>query len=415
MSKRRVVVTGVGLVTPVGIGVEKTFEALLAGKSGAGPLLSFDPEGLGTTIACEVSDLDATEYLDPRAIKRLDLYTIYGLIAAKEAMESSGLDLENEDRFRVGCIVGTGIAGIHTLEEQKVRQLQKGNRVVSPLLVPRMMFNAHTGQIALELGLQGPNFAVGSACASASHAIGVAMRTIQYGDADIVFTGGAEAAATSLGFSGFSNMKALSRRNDEPQRASRPFDRERDGFVMGEGAGILVLEERERALSRGATIYGEILGFGSSDDAFHITAPDETGKGPCVAMEQAIRDAGIDKEAIGYVNAHGTSTRLNDKTETASLKQVFGDHAKKLQISSTKSMIGHLLGASGAAELIASLLCLERGVLHPTINYENPDPDCDLDYVPNEAREAKIDFAISNSLGFGGTNCCLAFGRRDAR
>ena len=414
-GRRRVVVTGIGLLTAIGTDTESSFAAMLEGRSGAAPIRGFDASEYATTFAHEVQGLEPERYLDPRALKRMDPYTIYALVSAHEAIRSAGLELDKEDTTRIGVIHGTGIAGITTLEDQKVQLMKRGARGVSPLLVPKMMFNAHTGQIALEFGLKGPNYAVGSACASASHAIGVALRQIQYGDADIVLSGGAECATTALGFLGFSNMKALSRRNDAPQRASRPFDKERDGFVMGEGAGTLILEERERALARGAKIYAEMVGFGASDDAFHLTAPDETGDGPRRAMENALKDAGINPEQVGYVNAHGTSTPLNDKTETKAMRQLFGAHADKVAVSSTKSMIGHLLGASGGVELGATCLMMDRGVITPTINYENPDPDCDLDVVPNEAREHRFDYAISNSFGFGGTNCCLAIARHGVR
>ncbi|PIE22485.1 MAG: beta-ketoacyl-[acyl-carrier-protein] synthase II [Planctomycetota bacterium] len=414
-GRRRVVVTGVGLLTPIGNDNESSFAAMLEGRSGAAPIQGFDASEYATTFAHEVKDLDPSRYLDRRTLKRMDPYTVYALVSTHEAVRCAGLEIDKEDPTRIGMVQGTGIAGITTLEDQKVQLMKRGARGVSPLLVPKMMFNAHTGQVALELGFKGPNFAVGSACASASHAIGVALRMVQYGDADIMVTGGAECATTALGFLGFSNMKALSRRNDDPQRASRPFDKERDGFVMGEGAGALILEERERALARGAKIYAELVGFGASDDAFHLTAPDETGDGPCRAMEMALKDAGIRPEQVDYVNAHGTSTPLNDKTETKAIRRLFGEHADKLAVSSTKSMVGHLLGASGGVELGATCLMMDRGVITPTINYENPDPECDLDYVPNEAREMRFDYAISNSFGFGGTNCCLALARNGVR
>ena len=415
MSRRRAVVTGLGVVSPVACGTARTFDALLAGRSGIGPITKFDCSEWPTRIAGEVPDLSEAEaQCDPRALKRMDPFTKYAVLAAREALEDCGLSLDQEDVTRISVIMGTGIGGLTELENQVNVLGARGHRRVSPLTVPKMMFNAFTGLVALELGLKGQNFAVGSACASSNHGIGVALRTIQYGDADVVFTGGSEAAITPIGISSFSTMKALSTSNDEPERASRPFDAGRNGFVMGEGSAVLVLEERERAIARGAPIYAEILGFGASDDAFHITAPDESGNGPMRAMQAAIADARIDAERIGYVNAHGTSTQLNDKTETLALKQVFGDHASKLQISSTKSMLGHLLGASGSIEGAATCLSLKHGQLHPTINFEEPDPACDLDYIPNEARDAKIDYALSNSFGFGGTNACLVFGRHDS-
>ncbi|MCB9890060.1 MAG: beta-ketoacyl-ACP synthase II [Planctomycetes bacterium] len=415
MSKRRVVVTGLGLVTPVGQGSEKVFGALLAGQSGIGRITHFDSDTPDWTvhIAGEVRDLD-TGTLDPRALKRMDPFTLYAVVAAREALDDSGIVLDREDRTRIAVLMGTGIGGITELEHQCGVLREKSPRRVSPLTVPRMMFNAHTGMIALELGLLGPNYAIGSACASSNHAIGIAMRTIQYGDADVVFTGGSEAALTPVGVASFMTMKALSTRNDEPTRASRPFDKGRDGFVMGEGSGVLILEERERAIRRGARIYAELIGFGSSDDAHHITAPEETGEGMMRSMQLAIADARIAPDQIGYVNCHGTSTELNDKTECHALKRCFGDHARKLQISSTKSMVGHLLGASGAVELAVTCLSLHHGKLHPTINQDEPDPECDLDTIPNVARDARIDYAISNSFGFGGTNATLAIRRHDS-
>ncbi|MFQ5504306.1 MAG: beta-ketoacyl-ACP synthase II [Planctomycetota bacterium] len=413
MTKRRVVVTGLGLVSPVGVGCQATWDSLLAGRSGIRTIQKFDIADHACRIGGEVWDFHPEEFVDSRLIKRMDPFTQYAAVASVEAMRDAGIDMDKEDPSRIACIMGTGIGGIHELESQKERLMEKAPRFVSPLLVPRMMFNAFTGMIALMHGLKGQNFATGSACASASHALGVALRTIQYGDADVVVSGGAEHAMTPLSLAGFTNMKAVSRRNAEPDRASRPFDRDRDGFVMGDGGGVVVLEERERALKRGAPVYAELLGFGASDDAFHMTAPDESAEGPVRAMECALRDAGVDPDRVGYVNAHGTSTPLNDKTETQALKILFGDHARKLQISSTKSMIGHLLGASGAIEFAAVCLSLHHGKLHPTINYETPDPDCDLDYVPGEAREAQVACAISNSFGFGGTNACLVAARHD--
>ncbi len=415
MSKRRVVVTGLGLVTPVGQGAERVFEALLAGRSGIGRITHFDtdtPEW-SVHIAGEVRDLD-TGNLDPRALKRMDPFTQYAVVASHEAVLDSGLDLDKEDRTRIAVLMGTGIGGICELEIQCGVLREKSPRRVSPLTVPRMMFNAHTGMIALEHGLLGPNYAIGSACASSNHAIGIALRTIQYGDADIVFTGGSEAALTPVGVASFMTMKALSTRNEEPERASRPFDKGRDGFVMGEGGAVLILEEREHALRRGARIYAEVKGFGSSDDAHHITAPEESAEGMLRSMQLALADARIAPDQVGYVNCHGTSTELNDKTECLALKRCFADHAKKLQVSSTKSMIGHLLGASGAVELAVTCLSLHHGRLHPTINQDEPDPDCDLDTIPNVAREARIEYAISNSFGFGGTNATIAIQRHDS-
>ncbi|MEZ5989612.1 MAG: beta-ketoacyl-ACP synthase II [Planctomycetota bacterium] len=411
MNKRRAVITGLGLVTPLGNEVETTFARILAGESGAAPVTKIDITGFSTTFSCEVKDFEPQSRLDPRDIKRMDPFTQYAVYASVEALEDAGISADSMDPTRIGCVMGTGIGGITEIEAQKERLLAKGPRLVSPLLVPKMMFNSVTGHVALHHGLKGPNYAVGSACASGSHAIGIAMRHIQYGDADVVVTGGSEAANTGLGLSGFGAMKALSTRNDDPRRASRPFDRERDGFVLGEGCAVIVLEEREHAMARGAEILAEVIGFGATDDAFHLTAPDESADGPARCMRMALADAGVDPSAIDYVNAHGTSTELNDKTETKALKQVFGAHAYELMVSSTKSMIGHLLGASGAVEAAICALMLRKGVLHPTINQEVADPDCDLDYIPNQARQHQAGYALSNSFGFGGTNACLLLAR----
>jgi len=409
-GRRRVAVTGLGVVTPLGGNARNFFGRLLEGRSGAVPITKFDASAFTTRFACEVAEFDPEPILPKHERRRLDPFVVYAICAAQEAIGDSGLDLEKVDRNRVGAIVGTGIGGIHEMEDQHTLLRDRGPGRVSPFLVPKMMANAVSGQIAIKFGLRGTNFTTASACASAGHAIGLAHRSIAYGDADVVVTGGAEAATTPLGLAGFCSARALSTRNEEPQRASRPFDRERDGFVIGEGAGMLVFEELEHARRRKAPIYAEALGFGSTDDAFHITAPAEDGDGAARAMEEALRDGGIAPEKIDYVNAHGTSTPLNDKMETGAVKRVFGAHAKRLAISSTKSMIGHLLGAAAAVELVACVLSVEKGAVHPTINYENPDPECDLDVVPNEAREMKVRYVISNSLGFGGHNVCLLVG-----
>ena len=415
MTKRRVVVTGIGLVSPLGNSREETFEALLAGNNGITTISHFDPSDYACRIAGEVRDLDPVSLLGSRGARRMDPHCQYGVVAAIEAMEDANLGAEGNlagtDPTRVACILGTGIGGILEVEQQRLRLAEKGPRWVSPMLVPKMMFNAVTAQIALRYGLKGPNFAIGSACASSSHAIGTAMRTIQFGDSDIVVTGGAEAAVTPLGIAGFASMKALSTRNDAPERASRPFDLDRNGFVMGEGAGVLVLEELGHAKKRGAKIYAELLGFGASDDAFHLTAPDETGSGPAQAVLMALKDGSVSPDQVGYINAHGTSTKLNDRMETKVLKVVFGHRASQIPISSTKSMIGHLLGASGSVEFAVTCLSLSRSMLHPTRNYETPDPECDLDYIPGEARKVEVQYGISNSFGFGGTNCCLLAGK----
>ena len=408
--RRRVAITGLGAVTPLGRDVLRFFERLLAGESGAVPITKFDAAAFSTRFACEVEDFNPDVLFPKAESKRLDPFAQYALHAAGEALRDSGLDLGKEDRRRIGAIVGTGIGGIHELEDGHTVLTSRGPGRVSPFLVPKMMANAVSGQIAIKHGLKGTNFTTASACASSGHAVGLAMRAIQYGDADILLTGGAEAATTPLGLSGFCSARALSTRNDDPKRASRPFDSDRDGFVMGEGGAILVLEEMGHARARGARIYAEALGFGSTDDAFHITAPAEDGDGAVRAMAEALEDAGVPATEIQYVNAHGTSTDLNDKMETRAIKAVFGGHAKKLAVSSTKSMIGHLLGAAAAVELLATVLSIHRGVIHPTINLEHPDPECDLDYVPNEARELKVRHAISNSFGFGGHNVTLLVG-----
>ncbi|MCA8951127.1 MAG: beta-ketoacyl-ACP synthase II [Planctomycetes bacterium] len=411
MSKRRVVITGLGAVSPLGLDLRTTWDNLLLGKSGAGPITRFDTTKHTTKFACEVWDWDAEKYFPRSESKRLEKFTMYYLVAADEAMKASGLDLDGIDRTRAGCILGTGIGGIWEIEASRKLQLERGADRVSPFFIPKIMSNAMAGQAAIRFGLQGTCYVTSSACASASHSLGLALRSIQWGESDIVLAGGSEAATTELGLAGFCSLKALSTRNDDPQHASRPFDRDRDGFVMGEGAAALVLEEYEHARRRGAPILCELLGYGSTDDAFHITAPKEDADGPTRAIRMALKDGGIAPEQIQYVNAHGTSTSLNDKIETFALKHVFGDHAKKLAVSSTKSMLGHLLGASGAVELAAAAMSVQYGRVHPTINQETPDPDCDLDYIPNEARELKVDYAISNSPGFGGPHSRLVVGR----
>jgi 3-oxoacyl-[acyl-carrier-protein] synthase II len=387
------------------------WDNMLRGVSGAGPITRFDTSKHSTKFACEVWDWDTDKYFAKPESKRLDKFTMFYLVAADEAWRGSGLDMGKEDRTMAGCILGTGIGGIHEIEASKRLQIERGADRISPFFIPKIMANAMAGQAAIKFGLQGTCFVASSACASASHAIGLALRTIQWGEADIMLTGGAEAATTELGLAGFCSLKATSTRNDDPKRASRPFDKDRDGFVMGEGAAAIVLEEYEHAKRRGAPILCELLGYGSTDDAFHITAPNEDADGPSRAMQMALKDGGIAPDKIAYVNAHGTSTFLNDKIETAAIKRVFGQHSKRLCVSSTKSMVGHLLGASGAIELAASVMSIQRGQVHPTINYETPDPDCDLDYVPNQARDLRVDYVLSNSLGFGGHNTCLLLGR----
>lgn len=411
--RRRVVITGLGAVTPLGLDMQSTWDSLLAGKSCAAPITSFDVSQHSTRFACQVRGFRPEEHFSKLELRRFDQFVQFNLVAAAEAFRHSGLALDREDPTRAGCILGTGIGGIFEFEATHELVAEKGVARISPFFIPKIICNSASGQAAIRFNLQGTNFETVSACASSSHAMGMALRAIQWDEADVMLTGGAEGATSKLGLGGFCAMKALSTRNDDPARASRPFDRERDGFVMGEGAACLIFEELEHARRRGAKIFAEVLGFGSTDDAHHITAPREDADGSSRAIRQALTDAGVDVDAVQYVNAHGTSTQLNDKIETLALKKVFGDRARRLQISSTKSMLGHLLGASGAVELAATALSIDGGRIHPTINYENPDPECDLDYVPNEAREARVKVAISNSLGFGGHNTCLVVGALD--
>ncbi len=411
MTRSRVVITGLGVITPLGNDVDAYWNALLAGKSGAAPITKFDTTGMSVTFGAEVKGFDPAGAIDEKEARRMDPFTQFGVAAAKQAVKDAGIDFAKCDRWRCGAIIASGIGGLHELQEQHRRFLEKGPTRTSPFFVPKMMLNAAAGQIAITFGLGGPNWGVASACASANHAMGTALRTIQHGEADVMLTGGAEAALTYLSLSGFANMGALSARNDAPEKASRPFDRNRDGFVLGEGAGILVFEKLEHAQARGAKIYAEVLGIGNTDDAHHITAPDPDGAGGARAMETALRDAGLRPEQISYINAHGTSTELNDKIETAAIKRTFGDRARKLPISSTKSMIGHLLGAAAAVELVATVMAIRTETVHPTINYETPDPECDLDYVPNEKRRVAVEHAMSNSLGFGGHNSAIVIGR----
>lgn len=402
--KKRIVITGVGVITPIGTGNTEFLNSLKEGKSGISTIEHFDISNFSTKISGYIKNFNPEDFIDKKKARRMARFTQLGITAAKLAMEDSGLDLSKEDLSRIGVITGTGMGGLDIMEEEEKTLLEKGPRRVSPFLIPMIISNILPGEIAIEYGLTGPNYSVTSACSSANHAIGNALSILRSGDADIVVTGGAEGVITPLGLAGFCNMKAVSQRNDEPQKASRPFDKDRDGFVMGEGAGIIILETLEHALARGAKIYAEIAGYGASDDAYHMTAPDPDGKGAILAMEKAISDAGVSKDEIDYINAHGTSTGLNDKTETFAIKEVFGERAYKIPISSTKSMTGHLLGAAAAVELAAIVLTMNAGFIHPTINYETPDPECDLDYVPNTARTQQINCAISNSLGFGGHN-----------
>lgn len=407
MSERKVVITGMGIVSPIGIGKENYWAGLMKCESAAAPVTAFDASKFSSTFACEVKDFNPENYIDPKKIRRMDRFVQVGLAAANMAMEDSGLDVEKEDPYRFGVIVASGIGGLITVEREEKVLLERGPRRISPFLIPMMIINMAGAEIAIRWGLKGPNFSVVSACASANHAFGTALRLIQYGDADIILAGGTEASITPIGLGGFCSIKALSTRNDDPKHASRPFDKERDGFVMGEGAGILILEELSHAEKRGAHIYAELAGFGATDDAYHITAPDPTGEPVKKTIEFCLKDAGVEPGAIDYINAHGTSTALNDKGETAAIKNVFGDRAYKIPVSSTKSMTGHMLGAAAGNEIIATLLCMQNGIVHATINYENPDPDCDLDYVPNKSREHKVKVALSNSFGFGGHNSVI--------
>ena len=410
-TPRRVVVTGMGVVSPLGSDVETFWRRLVAGESGIGRVTRFDTTGYDTTIAGEVQGFNVENYLDRKEVRRADLFVQYAIGAATQAVKQAGVSPETVDPTRYGVIVGSGIGGIATFEDQHRALLEKGPGRVSPFFIPMMISDMASGQVSIQLGAKGPNYCTVSACASGAHAVGEAMRHIQGDEADVMIAGGAEAPVTPVSFAGFCSMKAMSTRNDEPLRASRPFDSQRDGFVMGEGAGVVILEELEHAKRRGATIYAELVGYGATGDAHHMTAPAPEGEGAARAMRAAIADSGLEPEAFGYLNAHGTSTPLNDKFETQAIKSVLGDHAKKIAISSTKSMTGHLLGAAGGLETVICVLALERKTLPPTINYENSDPDCDLDYVPNTARQVEVQAALSNSLGFGGHNVTLALSR----
>ena len=405
--ENRVVVTGMGVLTPVGLTVNDFWSGLLKGASGIGPVTYFDASDFTSQIVGELKGFDPAAHFAPKEARRLDPFVLYALVATIEAIEDAGLDLEAVDKSRAGVIVSSGIGGIATLEKQHSTLLNRGPGKVSPFFIPMMISDMAPGQISIRFGFKGPNYTTVSACASAGHAIGDAFRILQRGDADVMIAGGAEATITPLALAGFCSMQALSTRNHEPHRASRPFDAERDGFVMGEGAGILVLESLDHAQARGASIHGEIVGYAATADAHHITAPAPGGEGAARVMKLALEDADLRPQEVDYINAHGTSTPLNDKYETVAIKTVFGEYAHKVAISSTKSMIGHLLGAAAGAELIAALMTIREGVIHPTVNYENPDPECDLDYVPNESREQPVRVAISNSFGFGGHNVCL--------
>src|SRR5215204_5536800 len=409
--KRRVVVTGLGLVTAVGNDVATTWSALMRGVSGADYIKKFDPEKFSVKFACEVKDFDPLSFLDKKEARRMGAFTHFALAAAEEAVKHSGLDINESNDEMVGTYISSGIGDFWAIEREHEKLLNSGPDRVSPFFIVSAIVNLAAGNVSIRHGAKGPNSATATACSAGAHAIGDSFRLIERGDADAMICGGAESAITPMSVAGFASMRALSTRNDDPKRASRPFDLERDGFVIGEGAGILILEELEFAKARGAKIHAEIVGYGMSGDAFHVTMPDETGSGAIRVMQRAIKDAGISPEQIGYINAHGTSTPYNDKFETLAIKKVFGDHAYKLAVSSTKSMTGHALGAAGGIEAVISILSLKENQLMPTINYENPDPDCDLDYVPNEPRNAEVEYVLSNSFGFGGTNACLLFKR----
>ena len=414
VDARRVVITGVGAVTSLGLEARKVWAGMVAGRSGVGYITAFDSAAFQAHIASEVRNFKPKEVLDRREVRRLDRFTQFALYSSIMAVEDAGLDLPpatEEEATRIGVIVGSGIGGLIEIETQHRRLLEQGPGRISPFMIPKLMVNAASGNISIRFGLQGPNTAVATACASGAHAVGDAFRVIQRDEADVMITGGSEAAITPMGIGGFDAMRAISRRNDDPQGASRPFDRDRDGFVMGEGAGILVLEELQHALGRGARIYAELVGYGASGDASHIAAPQPEGRGAAMAIARALKDAHLDPDAVDYINAHGTSTPLGDITETRAMHAVFGPHAHRLAISSNKSMVGHLLGASGGVELIMTSFTIAEGIIPPTINYHTPDPECDLDYVPNQAREARVQVAMCNSFGFGGHNCSLLLKR----
>ncbi len=409
--KRRVVITGLGLVTPCGNDVETTWSALLRGESGVGYIKKFDTEKFSVKIAAEVKNFDPLDFLDKKEARRMGAFTHFAIAASDEAIKHSGLKIDNSNDEMVGTYISSGIGDFWAIEREHDKMLAHGPDRVSPFFIPQSIVNLASGNVSIRHGAKGPNTATATACAAGAHAIGDSFRIIERGDADVMICGGAESAITPMSVAGFAAMRALSTRNDDPQKASRPFDLEREGFVCGEGAGIVVLEGLDFAQARGAKIYAEIVGYGMSGDAYHITAPDETGSGPMRVMQKAIKDAGISPEQIGYINAHGTSTPYNDKYETLAIKRTFGEHAYKLAVSSTKSLTGHALGAAGGIEGVFSVLALHEKVLPATFNYEFPDPDCDLDYIPNKVRHTEVEYVLSNSFGFGGTNACLIFKR----
>lgn len=408
---RRVVITGMGVVTALGTRLEDYWSALLAGRSGVGPLTLFDTTDFKVHFGGQVQNWDPDAHFGAKEARRLDRFAQFALVAAESAVVDSGIDFQRHEPYRIGVLIGSGIGGLNEFEEQHRNLLEKGPSRISPFTIPKLMVNAASGQVSIRYGLKGPTSAVATACASAANAIGDAFELIRDGYADVMITGGSEAAITPMGLGGFASMRALSTRNDAPERASRPFDRDRDGFVLAEGAGILILEEETAARARGARIYAEMLGYGMSADGSHITAPDEDGRGAARAMRNCLDQAQCPPDAVDYINAHGTSTPLGDLAETRAMKAVFGPHARKLMVSSTKSQLGHLLGASGGVELVAAALAIHRGVIPPTINLDTPDPECDLDYVPHQPREVRVDRVMSNSFGFGGHNASLLIGR----
>lgn len=410
MSRRRVVITGMGVVTPLGNSVDQFWDGLVSGRSGITPLTLFDPAKFDTKFAGQCKEFNAVQWIDAKLVKRLDRFAQFALASGIDAVKDSGLDFSKEDPYRVGVIIGSGIGGLLELEQQHVRLRDKGPDKISAFTIPKLMVNAASGNISIHFGVRGPSTAVATACASATNAMGDALRAIQRDDCDVMITGGSEAAVTELGVGAFNAMHALSTRNDAPEKASRPFDRDRDGFVISEGAGVLVFEELEHARRRGADIYAEVLGFGMSADGGHITQPDENGAGAAVAIRNAVQDAGVSLDSIDYINAHGTSTQLGDIAESRAIRNVFGSHADRLAVSSTKSATGHLLGASGGIELVATVLAIRHRTVPPTINLENQDPDCTLDYVPNQARDLPVRRALSNSFGFGGHNAVILIG-----
>ena len=407
--KRRVVVTGIGMITPVGLDTESSWESLINGKSGIRSITQFDDKTIPSQIAGEIHGFEPEKYIELKEIKKMDRFIHLAIAASQMALDSSGFKITPENAERVGVMVSAGMGGLPAIEKYHKVYLERGYRKITPFFIPMLIINEAAGVLSIRYGAKGPNICVVTACATGTHSIGEAARTIERGDADAMIAGGTESCICPLGVGGFNAMKALSTRNDEPGRASRPFDRDRDGFIMGEGSGVVVLEDRESAIQRGARIHAELIGYGASGDAYHITSPAPNGEGAARCMNMALKDAGIAPAEMGYINAHGTSTKYGDELESIAIKTVFGEHAYKIPVSSTKSMIGHLLGAAGGVEAVISILAMERGMLPPTINLDNPDPECDLDYIPHKARKASVDVVMSNSFGFGGTNACLIF------